>query len=178
MKAGWIMAALLGALAAGGCKKPEPKSGEEVVAEARRLTKPEPGMYETSVKLVNFAMPGMPADQLNQLQEQFGAMANRKASQCLTAADADAGFEQVVRQLGEGVGGMQCVFDRFAADGGKLDAAMACTGPGGMKAQIGIDGTVVRDRSAMTMTIEQQMGPMPGGMTMQMQFDSRRTGPC
>ena len=34
MKAGWIVAALMGALASGGCKKPEPKSGEEVVAEA------------------------------------------------------------------------------------------------------------------------------------------------
>lgn len=177
MKAWWL-SLVAGALVVSACDKPQPKSADEVVAEANTLTKPEPGLYATSVKLIDFEIPGLPPAQAEQMRAQFGSMANREASQCLTAAEADAGFERVVRQVGEGVGGMQCVFNRFSADGGTLDAVMACTGPGGIKADITINGTVTRDRSAMTMTMAQQIGAMPGGMRMQMQFDSRRTGPC
>ncbi|MFN3511025.1 MAG: DUF3617 domain-containing protein, partial [Tsuneonella troitsensis] len=79
----------------------------------------------------------------------------------------------------EGSDGMKCAFDKFDADGGKLDAAMTCQGPQGMNSEITLDGTAGAEASDMRMAMVQKGSMIPGGeMRMEMRMKSRRTGDC
>ncbi len=168
-------------LALAGCSS-EPsaeKSAEDVIAAANQMARPLPGLYETKAELREFSVPGVPAAQLDMMKKQFSANADRTSTFCLTKSQAENGFEDMVRQMGEAGEGVKCSFSRFDAAGAKLDAALTCTGPGGMNMAMNMDGTVAPDRSDMTMTMKNSSSMMPGmEMTMVMQSESRRIGEC
>lgn len=172
---------LLGGLALAGCGETadQPKTAEEVVAEAGKLAQPEPGLYETKVKMLEFSVPGLPADQAERLKSMMGGMDRNTSTFCLTPDEAKKGFEESIRKMSEGQGGLECAFDKFDVDGGDLTAEMSCKGPQGMTSTIALDGTATSQSTSMHMKMAQKAGMIPGGeVRMEMQMDSRRTGDC
>lgn len=167
------------ALTACGQEASEPKTADEVVAEAGKLEKPQPGEYETKVELVEFSVPGLPQQQAEQMKAMMAGAQEKANRYCLTEAEAAKGFEDSIRKMTEGDGRMKCDFKKFAVDGGKLDAALACNGPQGMTADLAMDGTASSQASAMHMTMVQKAPMIPGGeMRMEMNMTSRRVGDC
>lgn len=176
-----IVLATCAALALAGCggEPDQPKSDEEVMQAADRLVKPRPGLYRTSAELIEFEIPGIPPAQAAQMRDMAAGLQGRDRTQCLTQADADEGFERVVRRFGEGQQGVTCAFTRFDAAGSDLDALLACTGQDGVQAEMTIDGTLEEERSEMRMAIVQQAAAIPGGeMRMTMEVTSERVGDC
>jgi len=170
------------ALAACGGNSDEtsaPKTTDEVIAEAGKLVKPQPGKYTTQAKMIDFSVPGLPKEQAERMKAMMGDVASKNSSYCLTKEEAEKGFEESVRKLGEGEGGQKCTFDKFEADGGKLDAVLSCTGQGGVKGTMKMKGTVTPTSNTMHMDMTQESAAIPGGsMHMEMEMTSTRTGEC
>lgn len=172
-------AAILFALSACGSDPAEPRTADEVIAEAGKLDTPRPGQYQTSVEMIDFSIPGLPRGQAEQTKSMMGSMGGEASAYCLTPAEAEKGFEESVRKMTEGTGEMECEFGRFAVDAGKLDAALACKGPQGMDADIALTGTATAETSSMRMKMVQKAAMIPGGeVRMEMQMDSKRIGDC
>jgi hypothetical protein len=172
---------LLAALALAGCGKEtkEPVTTKAVIAEAGELAQPLPGQYETKVQLLNFSVPGLSPDQADRIKGMMGNVGGEASSYCLTPADAKKGFEESVRKMSEGQGGMRCEFAKFDVDGPKLSAELTCKGQQGMESLMKLDGTATASSTSMHMDMTQKAAMMPGGeMRMEMQMDSRRTGEC
>lgn len=166
-------------LAACGKEPAAPRTADEVIAEAGKLEQPRPGRYETTVDLIDFTVPGLPKEQANAMKSMMGQASQEASSYCLTEAEARKGFEESIRKMTEGTGQMSCDFDRFAVDGGTLDAALTCSGPQGMTSEIALDGTASAEASAMHMTMVQKAAMIPGGeMRVEMRMNSRRVGDC
>jgi len=90
---------------------------------------PQPGLYKTTVTMTNIAIAGVP--------EGHGAGQIVTTEDCLTKADADKGFEELVRQGQDG----ECTYERFDMAGGKLDALMVCAAEG-RTSRIAMQGTI------------------------------------
>ena len=119
----------------------EPVTADKVVAEAGELAQPLPGQYETRVKLLEFSVPGLPPSQADRIKAMMGNVGGETTSYCLTPEEAKKGFDESVRKMTEGQGGMKCEFSRFDVDGGKLAAEMTCNGQQGMTSTLKLDGT-------------------------------------
>ncbi len=177
----WKMMAILGTLVLAGCgdEPGEPKTADEVVAEAENLIKPRPGLYRSTMRLTEIDVPGLPAGQAEQMRAMMGGSEGQTSETCLTQEQADQGFRDFARQIGEGGQGAQCEFSQFDAAGSRLDAALKCTGPGGVAVDMTMGGTVEKERSALTMTMSQENPALPGGeMQMSMSVSSQRIGDC
>lgn len=165
-------------LAACGDGASDPKTADEVIAEAANLVKPLPGQYRSSAEMISFDVPGLPPAQADRLKEMAGGLSSSDQTFCLTQEQADQGFADTVRQLGEGDGKMSCEFTRFDADGSALDAALSCSGMGA-SATMDMTGELQPDRSKIRMEMSQSAGPIPGGsMDIVMEIVSERIGDC
>jgi len=177
----WKLLAIAGTFALGACgdEAAEPKTAEEVVAEAENLIKPRPGLYRSTARLNEIDVPGLPAGQAEQMRAMMGGAEGQTSETCLTQEQADEGFRDFARQIGEGGQGAKCEFSEFDAAGSKLDAALQCTGPGGVAVDMTMTGTVDRESSDLTMTMSQKNPALPGGeMRMAMSVTSQRIGDC
>jgi hypothetical protein len=167
------------ALAACGEEKKEPVTADEVIAQAGELEKPRPGQYETKVEVVDLRIPGLPAAQAERMKSMMGNVSAQANTYCLTQQEADKGFEDSIRKMTEGTGGMKCEFKDFDVDGGRLGAALTCSGQQGISADIALDGTASAEASAMRMEMTQKAAMIPGGeMRMEMKMESKRVGDC
>jgi len=167
------------ALAACGKEPAEPKTADEVIAEAGELEQPEPGQYQTKVELLAFEVPGLPPEQAEKMKSMMGNVGGQQASYCLTEEDAKKGFEESVRKMSQGQGGLDCKFAEFDVDGGRLAAEMTCATAQGVTSTMTLDGSATSNSTSMTMDIKQKAAMIPGGeMRMKMKMDSKRTGDC
>ncbi|WP_095012747.1 DUF3617 domain-containing protein [Tsuneonella mangrovi] len=167
------------ALSACNSEPKQPKTPEQVMAEAGKLAKPQPGKYETSVELIDFSVPGLPPQRADMMKQRMRNVVGQGETYCLTKEEADKGFEEMVRKLGEGEGGLKCTFDKFDVNGDALDAAMTCTGQQGMTSAMKMDGTVSTTSTSMHMDMTQKAAAIPGGeMHMELKMDSKRIGAC
>lgn len=153
----------------------EPKSVQQVKAEMADMTKPRPGLYRSTSKIVSFEVPGMPAAQAEKMKQMFSTTQQGNEF-CLTQQEADKGFEEMTKKLAEG----NCTYDRFNADGGKLDAKLTCVTGEKMKASIEMKGTMGAEGSQMTMSVNQSPPGMPAGGAVKMvaEVASKRVGDC
>jgi hypothetical protein len=167
------------ALASCGKEEKKPVTREKVIAEAGELAQPLPGQYETKVTMLDFAIPGLPTDQAERIKGMMGNVDNQTSSYCLTPEEAKKGFEESVRKMGQGQGGLKCDFSKFDVDGPKISAEMTCSGQQGMTSEMKLDGTATARSTSMRMAMTQKAPMIPGGeMRMEMQMDSRRIGDC
>lgn len=84
--------------------------------------KPEPGLYKTTVTMAGLDIPGLPPEMAD-----HGAGMTTTVEDCLTAADVDKGFEELIKQGQDG----ECSYESFNIAGGKFDAVMVCKTPQG-----------------------------------------------
>ena len=169
---------LFAALALGACgDKPSdaPKSLEEVAKEAVRMEKPEPGKYESTMKITDFSIPGLPPKEADQMRQMMSGLSSQVHSFCLTQEEANMGFEEMIRKSQQG----ECSFDRFNASANTIDARMSCKSEEGGAATITMKGTMSATSSRMDMEMDQNNPEVPGGkMQMKMQVASKRIGDC
>ena len=164
------------ALALGACGKSGPKSEEQVKAEVAGMVKPRPGRYETTVKVLNFEIPGMPKEQSERFKGMF-AGSGQSNGFCLTKEESEKGYKDFTKKLAQG----NCTYDRFDASGGTLDARLTCQTGKGMTAVIEMSGKMTEESSDMHMKMEQTgAGPLAakGLVKMEMEMSSKRVGDC
>ncbi len=126
---------LAGAATLAACGEEKPLTSEQVLTEARALQKPTPGLYATTTKLVSFEVPGLPPEQADRIRQQMTGLTSEPQPQCLTRAQADRGFEDMLREIGEGINQQRCAFTAFDTDGSRLSADLSCSGMAGMRAE-------------------------------------------
>jgi hypothetical protein len=169
---------LVAAVALAGCdKKPEgtPKTIEQAAEQAKQMAKPEPGKYRSSIKMLEFNIPGLPAEQAAQMKQMMGNTANQSHEFCLSAQDVAKGYEEMVKKSSEG----NCTFDKFETTTNTIDARMSCDMGGGGKSQMAMQGNVTPTRSVMVMDIENSVPQVPGGkIHTKMEVTNERIGDC
>ncbi|MCD1591273.1 DUF3617 domain-containing protein [Qipengyuania citrea] len=149
-------------------------SMEEAAAQTADMVRPLPGQYRATVEFVDVELPGAP----QQVQDMMRGMLDQGPQTheyCLTAEEAEKGFEEIARQAQED--GDDCSFEKFDASGGQIDAVMNCEVEGQGAARMTIKGRGGETSSEMTMTMDAEA---PGGQTMTMTMNSsqKRIGDC
>jgi hypothetical protein len=147
-------------------------SNEEVAERAREAVRPEPGLYRSTVELLEVDLPGAPEGMADMMKRAMGE-SNTANEYCLTQEQVDEGFEEMARNSQNG----DCSFERFDADGGKIDAVMNCKAPDGNTARMTMQGTGGPTSSEMTMTMASEV-PGMGTANMRMKATHERIGDC
>ena len=143
----------------------------QVAAAGADLPRPDPGLYRTTVQIVEFDMPGAPNGAAEMMRDSM--QQDRTSDNCVTPADVEKGYEDMVRRSQQG----DCTFKRFDVAGGRIDAAMACRSERGGTSDIIMTGRAERTSSDMDMTMKMKL-PGMGQSTMRMKSRSERIGPC
>lgn len=154
----------------------QPKTAQQVASEASSLVKPEPGKYSSTMKIVSFDIPGLPAAQAEQMKQAMSSTGSHTAEYCLTKEEADKGFEEMARKSSD----KNCVFDKFDATANTIDARMTCKTPQGGTSTMAMTGAITATSMKMVMDGEQTMPGVPGKgvVKMKMEVTSRRIGDC
>jgi hypothetical protein len=149
-------------------------SAAEVADEADDLIQPKPGQYRSTLELLEFDAPGMPAGAKEQMQRIFESGLAEGNTFCMTAADAEKnGAEQMVKNLAES----DCEMSSFNVSGGNVSADMQCAGQGGTSNRVQMEGQMSAEGSTMTMDMNQTI-PNMGETHMKMRVTSQRIGEC
>lgn len=161
-----------------GCGS-DPMSAEDVLGAAGNLQTPRAGLYLTHTKLLKFEMPGLPPAEADRFRTQMAGMSAQPQQSCVTQEQAQDGFEDMLKTIGEGVNGLTCGFQRFETDPPKLDALMVCEGAAAMSAEIAFNGTADATSMDLNMTMDASSPVIPG-QTMQMKFavSAEHIGDC
>lgn len=149
----------------------EPISTEELADRARDMVRPDPGLYRSTVELLEVDMPGAPAGVEDSMKRAMGG-SESTTEYCLTPEDAERGFEEMAKNSQQA----DCSFERFDADGGTIDAVMNCKS-GGNAMRMTLQGTGGRTSSEMTMAMEME-APGMGKAVMRMKATHQRIGDC
>lgn len=135
----------------------------------------QPGEYESTMKVLEFTMAGMPPGQLEQMKTTMGGQMEKPHRYCFTPEQAALGPKQLVSRMQQG----DCKMSDFSSSANSVSGTMHCTFQGRGSSTTKFTGTYASDGSTMTMESDQQMPGMPGkGMHMKMQVDTRRVGEC
>jgi hypothetical protein len=135
----------------------------------------QPGEYESTMKVLEFSMAGMPAGQLDRMKGMMAGPMEKPYRSCLTPEQAAAGPRELVSRMQQG----DCKMSDFKSSANSVSGTMHCTFQGRATSTSKFAGTYAADGSTMTMESDQQMPGMQGkGMHMKMQVDTRRVGEC
>lgn len=129
-----------------------------------------PGRWETTMKIDEMTMPGMPPAMAEKAKAR---MAQAKTiTSCLTPEEAKA-------PKGNFFGAQRdCKYDHYTMAGGSIDAKMVCN-VGGQTRTMTLVGTYSPDSYHMTVNSTGSAAPGPmGGMSVKMTMDAKRTGEC
>jgi hypothetical protein len=135
----------------------------------------QPGEYESTIKVLEFAMPGMPASQVETMKTAMGGQMQKPHRYCFTPEQAAEGPRELVSRMQQG----DCKMSDFKSSANSVSGTMNCSLQGRAASTTKFTGTYRSDGSTMTMESDQQMPGMAGkGMHMKMQVDTRRVGDC
>ena len=184
MKAFYISASLVAVAMLAACgSDPEPQEGSanaatveavNVEGAAEELSRIEirPGQYESSAKLVNFEVPGLPEQFAEQVREELAKSLSQGNSFCVTSEEASQGPERMLQEMAES----DCTFNRFDVSGGDVNADMQCTPSDGSPARVQMTGNIGAQGSTMRMETAQET---PNGtVNLTVDLESRRVGDC
>jgi hypothetical protein len=170
-------------LALAGCSSGDkaPESGQAGGGEkAAQLSagspiKLQPGEYETTTKVLEFSIAGVPQSQVDMIKGTMSGSIEKPHRYCLTAAEAAEGPKQMLSRMRQG----DCQTADFRADAGSVHGKMQCAFEGGATSATTFDGTFTGDSSSLTMESDQQMAGMGGqGVHMKLQVETHRVGEC
>jgi hypothetical protein len=165
-----IAVVALSACDKGGGVQAENESAQSVAKKvAAAEIKPLPGRWESSVKIENLEMEGMPPAAKQAMAKQMGGA--HTFSSCLTP-------EQVNQPNGGffAGGAEDCKYDHFTMAGGNIDATMTC-GQGGMKRSMTMHGTYGDANYAIKMNTQSEVQPGKS-MSLSVSVASKRVGDC
>jgi hypothetical protein len=147
-------------------------STQEAASAAAKMDAPRPGKYKTTVNLLDFTMPGMPAAMLERLK---GSMtSNMTTTFCQTGDNR----KQAIKDMTDAMGRGNCTYNSLDISGNNFDVDMSCTSPQGGTGHYKVNGTVSSEGTDMTMEITQDMPQGGGQMHMKTHAVSTRIGDC
>ncbi|WP_271078411.1 DUF3617 domain-containing protein [Aurantiacibacter sp. MUD61] len=168
------------AFALTACGGPEsaadPNDPDQVAAVAESIAKPQPGQYRTSGELVEFDMPGAPAEEVEMVRGFMEMGAGQEQLVCITQEQADAGFQEFLTAMSDNSD--ECSFTDFTVDGDQLDASMRCDGGQGGAGTVSFAGTITETSQDMTVTMEMENTAEGQAMRMVMRNQTERVGDC
>jgi len=129
-----------------------------------------PGKWQTSVRLEQISMPGMPPEFAEQMKARMST--TDTSDSCLTEADVKKPKEDFFAG-----GNRNCTYDHFTMAGGKIDAEMTCK-DGAANMKMAIVGTYSGDSYSARSTMTTSAAGASGGMTMTASVDAKRVGEC
>lgn len=142
----------------------------QVASRARDFVRPEPGLYRSTVEVLEVDIPGAPPQMAEMIRES--GQTGQTNQYCVTPADVEKGFEEAVRKSQRG----DCDYQRFDVDGGKIEAAMTCI-EAGRSVNLTLSGSGDSTSSDMSMTMKLDMAGMGEG-TIRARSRSERIGEC
>ena len=145
-------------------------SADTVVERARDIARPQPGLYRSTTEIIEFDIPGAPPEMKAMLRNS--AVSARPTEYCVTAEEAEKGFEDAIRKSQDG----DCDYKRFDVDGGKIAAEMTCR-QDGRTVGLTLSGEGDSTSSEMAMTMKTDMGELGAG-TIRAKSRSERIGSC
>lgn len=149
----------------------EALSMEEVAAEAAEMDlKVIPGEYRSTTELIEFNLPGLPAQAQQMAEAAFAEGAGSGHTYCVTE---EMSSEDWLSNMNES----DCTVTRFEETGGTLNAALQCTDADGLNGRVEMTGTASGDSANMEMRFTQQI-PQMGDGTIRMRVISERVGDC
>ena len=169
---------LVAVLALGACGRSGEDAGgeaaEEMAAAVEEGPTPQAGQYRTTAELLEFNLPGAPAEVTDMMRTAFAEGAAQGNEYCLTPEQAEANSrEQVLKNLAES----DCTVSRFDMSGGRFDAALSCPTGEGASGDVTMAGTMNETGSDVEMTFKTQV-PEMGEATIRMRLVSERVGEC
>ena len=163
-------------LALSACDKPDkgPKTLDQAKAEARQLERPQPGQYRQTTRISRFEIPGAPKEMVERIRTMMEGQGGN-LTYCLTQADSDKGFEEMIKKVGQG----ECQSDRFDATANTIDAILVCNSGLGGTARMAMTGTVASTGSKVKVDVDQKNDKSPmGNARIGMELETRRLGDC
>jgi hypothetical protein len=142
-------------------------SASEAADVAASMPKPEAGLYRATITMTGIDVPGMGAE----MQGHGGGMTST-SEYCLTQADVDKGFEEMMKQGQDG----SCSYERFNVAGGDMDAVMLCQTEEG-QARMEMKGTATATASEFDAKMKMDLDGMGNG-TMRFKAKHERIGDC
>lgn len=140
---------------------------EAVEAAKADMPKPQPGLYKTTVVMTGLDIPGLPPEMAG-----HGAGMTTTSEHCLTEAEVDKGFEELVKQGQNG----ECSYERFAFTDGALDAVMVCNA-GGRATRMEMTGTTTPTSADLEASMAMEFDGVGKG-TMRFTAKHARVGDC
>ncbi len=148
------------------------EAGAQVASAQIKL---QPGEYESTIKVLEFAVLGMPAGELDRMKATMGGQMEQPHRYCFTPEQAAAGPKQLVSRMQQG----DCKMSDFKTSSNSVGGTMQCAFQGRGSSTTKFEGTYASDGSTMTMESDQQMPGLAGKAThMKMQVVTRRVGEC
>ena len=176
MKARLILSVAVAALTLTACGssndedlKDEALSADDVSPGSGDL-KLAAGEYSSKVELVEFELPGLPADVKRMAERAFADGASEPSLSCVTA---DSTPEQWISEMNES----DCTATDFSQSGNSFSATMQCEDPQGLNGTVNFEGTVGDDNVQMEARFEQAI-PEMGTAKMHMRVTGTRVGEC
>lgn len=173
---GYRFAALAGlvALALSACDQPEQGQsgqGAETPSAKSGAFQMQPGKYRTTVGVEQLEIADMPPAAADQLKAMMGEAAAETS--CLTPERAARGVDVIKEQIARG----KCRFDRFDAQGGKLDASFSCQTGDRMEMRATSSGTY--SNTGLSVRVDGKLTG-PGGRSMHIvqTIETARVGEC
>jgi hypothetical protein len=165
---------VMGLAVLSGCQKDD-VGAKEVMAQANKLTKPLPGLYRSTTTLTSFELPGADPETADIMRDRFAQVLPQQRNFCVTPAEAERGFENMIRQSQQG----DCRIERFVSNQSRLSARMACRLAEKLSSTVSVEGTGEAARSRIDLEIVQTGPSIPGGSeTLAMRIDNVRVGDC
>lgn len=140
---------------------------EKVVESGLR---PQPGRWESQIKIERMEMPGMPAGMADQMQKSMGAA--QSFATCLKPEDAEKPDASFFQKDASG-----CTYEKFSMADGRIDARMICASSEGGRTVMTMAGTYGKTGYAIRTTNETSSEGGPP-IRMIVAIESRRTGEC
>ena len=133
----------------------------------------KPGRWESKVSIADVQMPGMPPQMADRIKQTMANVNERESTAtCLSEADAKKPSEEFFAGKAK-----NCRYDHFTMSGGKIDAAMTCSGETGRTVSMTMSGTYSPDRYEADMAMD-MAGPEGRGMKMKSHTVSTLAGQC
>ncbi len=148
-------------------------SPEQVAkATADAGIKMSPGLWQTSVKITEFDIPGLPKQAQDMMRAQMAK--GQSFEHCVTPEKAEKPDAEIFAGKGKGA----CQYDNFAMSGGKVEGVMRCSAKDMGESKMTMSGTYAPTEMTMKIVnVISGLGPAKQ-ITMRAENHSKRIGDC
>jgi hypothetical protein len=131
---------------------------------------PEPGLYRTSMTILELDVPSMPEDTVAQMRQMMETQTSTEECEGMDGEFLD--FDDM------GNMGQDCTQQSLETTSNTFSVTMVCQNPGGGASTMSLQGTTFPDRMEGVMEMDADMGQGVGAMHLRMAIQSERLGDC